>query len=91
MCTTIVLGEKVILCSLPGHTTHYHHSYLLLYYGSIDVGMQEFLPVMFHSLFLANNQKFIAPHVGFRLLAKYCSTCLQGVHLDILDLNISQL
>ena len=38
----------------------------LLYYGSIDVGMQEFLPVMFHSLFLTNNQKFIAPHdVGF--------------------------
>ena len=68
---------------------HRHHLHLLLYYGSIDVGIQEFLPVIFYSLVLTNNQKFIAPHVGFNLSAKYSNTrwCLQGVLMKIIYIN----
>ena len=67
--------KGTFLRSLPGHTTATSTTSIispnsLLDYGSIDVGMQEFLPVIFHSLILLLTIKSLLHRTcWFRLLA----------------------
>lgn len=64
MCS-VAQGEKVISVSVAWAHTPPPFLFAAILRFNLDVGMQEFLPVIFHSLILTNNQKFIAPHVGF--------------------------